>query len=76
MKHAWTNEWNNSFVDNVSGDVQSPAVEGRETKGGTQRRVSLFFSLLHQFFQHTGGQFLACGYIILKVKSLLFSVYE
>ena len=76
MKHAWTNEWNNSFVDNVSGGVQSPAMEGRETKGGTQRRASLLFSLLHQFFQHMGGQFLACSYTILKVKSLLFSFYE
>lgn len=76
MKHAWTNEWNDSFVDNVSGDVQSPAIGGGETKGGTQRTASLLSSLLHQFFQHTGGQFLAYGYIILKVKPLLFSFSE
>ena len=49
---------------------------GGETKGGTQRTASLLSSLLHQFFQHTGGQFLAYGYIILKVKPLLFSFSE
>lgn len=76
MKHAWTNEWNNSFVDNVSGGVQSPGRGGGETQGGTQRTAALLSSLLHQFFQHMGGQFLAYGYIILKVKSLSFSYSE
>lgn len=72
MKHAWTNEWNNSFVDNVSGGVQSLGRGGGETQG----TVSLLSSLLHQFFQHMGGQFLTYGYIILKVKSFSFSYSE
>lgn len=40
-EHVMTNEWNNSFVDNVSGGVQSPGKGGGETKEGRKRTASL-----------------------------------
>lgn len=42
-EHVLTNEWNNSFVDNVSGGVQSPgrgAEEQRVTKHSVSPHIS------------------------------------